>query len=265
MIIFIRELIRNRKAFITWTVSLVATNVMMLMFFPYMDDKMGAMSDMLKQMPSGMISAFNLDSMDFSKILSYFSYEFQYILLFSSIYAMQFGAGILSREENDKTVEFLLAKPVKRSGVVTSKMLCLLFYLVLFNIILAVSNYVAITAITDQAFSMEAYLLLHLGQFLLQLFFATIGLLISVFVVKTSTVFPLSIGVVLGTYFISIASGISEKLENLKYITPFKYVNPSEIVKLEKIELVYLIIICAVPIVATAGTYIFYNRKDIAC
>lgn len=264
MIIFLRELTRNRKAFITWTASLVAANVLMLMFFPYMDLKMDALGDMLKQMPEGLISALNLNSMDFSKILSYFSYVFQYILLFSAIYAMQFGACILSKEESERTVEFLLAKPVKRSGVVTSKILCLLFYLVLFNIIFTVADYVTIIAITDQPFSMEAFLLLHLSQLLLQLVFSAVGLLISVFVVKTGTIFPLSIGVVLGTYFISIASGVSEKLVNLKYITPFKYVIPADIIKTESIESVYLIIICVVTITAIAGTYVFYNRKDIA-
>lgn len=264
MTIFIRELQRNRKAFITWTASLVASTALMLMLFPYMDLQMGTLDDILKQMPEGMISALNLNLMDFSKILSYFTYIFQYILLFSSIYAMQFGAGILSREESERTVEFLLAKPVKRSGVVTSKLFCLLFYLGLFNIIFAAADYMAIIAITDQSFSMTAFLLLHLGQFLLQLIFAAMGLLISVFVVKTGTILPLSIGVVLGTYFISIASGISEKLENLKYITPFEYVTPADIIKSESIEPVYLLILCVVTFITIAGTYVFYNRKDIA-
>ncbi len=263
MAIFIRELTRNRKSFITWTASLVASNVLMLMFFPYMDIKMDAMDEMLKQMPEGMISAMNLGSMDFSKILSYFSYIFQYILLFSAIYAMQFGAGILSREESERTIEFLLAKPIKRREVVTSKILCLLFYFAIFNIIFAVADYVTIIAITKQSFSMQAFLLLHLGQLLLQLLFASGGLLISVFVVKTATILPLSIGVVLGTYFISIASGISEKLANLKYITPFEYVTPVDIIKANSIEPVYVIIICTVVITAIAGAYVFYNRKDI--
>lgn len=264
MVIFLRELKRNRKAFITWTASLVAANVMMLMFFPYFDIQMNALDEMLKQMPEGMISAMNLDIIDFTKILSYFSYVFQYIMLFSAIYAMQFGAGILSREESERTVEFLMAKPIKRSEVVASKMLCLLGYFALFNIIFVVADYLTIIAITNQSFSIEAFMLMHLGQLLLQLVFAAIGLLISVFVVKAAIILPLSIGVVLGTYFISIASGVSEKLANLKYITPFEYVTPADIMRATSIEPVYLIIICAVTIVSIAGTYVFYNRKDIA-
>lgn len=264
MVIFLRELTRNRKSFMTWTISLVAASVLMLMLFPYMDLKMDAMDEMLKQMPQGMISALSLENMDFSKILPFFAYIFQYILLFSAIYAMQFGAGILSREESERTAEFLLAKPVKRTNVVSSKILCLLFYFILFNIIFTAVDYLAFIAVTDQEFSMKAFLLLHFGQFLLQLVFAAIGLFISVFVVKSGTIFPLSIGVVLGTYFINIASGVTEKLENLKYITPFKYIVPADIIKSGSIETLYLIIMSAVTILAVAGTYIFYNRKDIA-
>ena len=264
MIIFIQELIRNRKSFIVWTVSLVASSVLMTMLFPYMDIKMDAMGDVLKQMPEGMLSALNLENMDFSKILPFFAYIFQYILLFSSIFAMQFGAGILSREESEGTSEFLLSKPVKRTGVVSSKLLCLLFYLVLFNLIFTAADYLAFNTITDQSFSMKAFWLLHLGQLLLQLLFAAIGLLISVFVVKSRTIFPLTIGVVLGMYFISIISGVSDKLENLKYLSPFKYIVPADIVGTKRIELVYLIIICVAAITAVAGTYVFYNRKDIA-
>ncbi len=264
MVIFLRELARNRKAFITWTASLVAANVLMLAFFPYMDLKMGALDEMLKGMPKGMLSALGLENMDLSRILPYFSYVFQYILLFCGIYAMQFGAGILSREEDEKTIEFLLAKPVKRNGVVSSKVLCLLFYIVLFNLIFIVADYLTIEAVTSQEYSMEAFLLLHLGLLLLQLFFASVGLLISVFIIKSSTILPLSIGVVLGTYFISIAAGVSEKLDFLKYITPFKYVNPADVIKESSIEPVYLIIICTVTVFSVAGAYLFYNRKDIA-
>jgi len=262
---FFRELTRNRKSFITWIASLAGANALMLMFFPYMDIKMDAVWEMIEQMTEGIISAFNLESVELTKILPYFSYVFQYIMLFSAIYAMQFGAGILSREEGEKTIEFLLAKPVKRNEVLTSKILCMVSYLLLFNIIFLIVDYAVIAAVTSQSFNVEAFLLMHLGQLLLQLVFAAIGLLISVFVVRTATIFPLSVGVVLGAYFINIVSGISDKLENLKYITPFKYVIPADIVKTDSLEPVYLIIICAVTLAAIASAYIFYNKKDIAC
>lgn len=263
MVIFYRELARNRKSFLIWIISLAGASVLMTLLFPYMDLKMDAVGDMLMQMPKGMISALNLGDMDFSKIMPFFAYIFQYILLFSAIYAMQFGAGILSKEESEKTIEFLLAKPVKRSSIITSKMLCLLFYIILFNIIFALADYAAFKVVTDQSFGIKAFIMLHVGQLLMQLFFAAVGLFISVFVVKASVIFPLSAGVVLGMYFVNIVSSISEKLDGLKYFTPFKYIVPTDIIKTGGIRTAYLIIIFTVIILTAAGTYMFYNKKNI--
>lgn len=263
MVLFLRELDRNKKYFIIWTISLVGSSILMMMLFPYMEKNMSDLvGSMMTSMPEGMINALNLQ-LDFSKVLPFFAYLFQYILLFSSIYAMQFGAGILSREEGEKTVEFLMAKPVTRTGIITSKLSCLIFYLLVFNVIFTVSDYIAFVAITKQEFSIQLFLLMHLGQLFLQLVFAMLGLFISVFVTKTATIFPLTIGIVLGMYFISIVSGISEELEKLKYITPFEYMNPADMIQTEQIEPVYIMIICAVTLISAVGTYVFYNKKDI--
>lgn len=263
MALFLRELKRNGRSFMIWTLSLVGSSVLMMMLFPYMQSNMSEMMrNMTGSMPEGMINALNL-GLDFTKVLPFFAYLFQYLILFSGIYAMQLGAGILSREEGEKTIEFLLAKPVTRTGVITSKLACMLSYLTVFNIIFAAADYAAVRGVSDQEFSMKLFLLMHIGQLLLQLVFALAGLLISVFVTRTATIYPLSVGVVLCMYFISVLSGISDKLESLKYFTPFEYTMPSDIIRSGRIEPVNWLIIAVVLLFCTAGTYVFYNRKDI--
>ncbi|HEX2946856.1 MAG TPA: ABC transporter permease subunit [Clostridia bacterium] len=263
MTLFLRELNRNSRSFIIWTTSLVTSSVLMMLLFPYMQTNIAEMmKDMTGSMPEGMVSALNL-GLDFSKVLPFFAYLFQYIILFSAIYAMLLGAGILSREEGEKTVEFLLAKPVTRNGIITSKLSCLLVYLVVFNLIFAAADYAAIRIVSEQDFSIKLFILLHFGQLLIQFVFALTGLLISVFVTRTATIYPLSVGVVLLMYFISIISGISGKLGDLKYLTPFEYAMPADIVRTGGIEPVCYVIIGALIVACTAGTYVFYNRKDI--
>jgi len=117
-------------------------------------------------------------------------------------------------------------------------------------------------AVKREEYSIEAFLLLSIGPWLLHLTFAAIGLLISVFVVKAKSVYPVSIGFVLVMYFISVMSSISDKLTNLKYFTPFKYVDSPDIIVNERIEPIYLIIMFAIITVSTAATYVLYNRKN---
>ena len=263
MTLFLRELKRNGRSFIIWTFSLVASSVLMMMLFPYMQTNMTeTMRNMTASMPESMVNALNL-GLDFNKVLPFFAYVFQYVILFSGIYAMQLGAGILSREEGEKTIEFLLAKPVTRTGVIGSKLACTLVYLSVFNILFAAADYAAVRGVSDQDFSIKLFLLMHIGQLLLQLVFALAGLFISVFVTRTAAIYPLSVGIVLCMYFISILSGISDKLGNLKYFTPFEYIMPAGIIRTGRIETVYCMIIAFVLLACTAGVYVFYNRKDI--
>ena len=177
---------------------------------------------------------------------------------------MLLASNMLSKEENDKTIEFLLAKPVTRNTIIKAKTLCVLFYITLLNIVLLGTDYLAFQVFKKVDFSISSFLLIHLGGYLMQLTFAAIGLLISVFVVKSKAITPIVLGVVIGTFFISIVSGVSEKLSNLKYLTPFKYGNASDIIASGKIDTAYLIIMFFIIIVSVVLTFRFYNSKNIS-
>ena len=69
------------------------------------------------------------------------------------------------------------------------------------------------------------------GPFLIQFAFASIGLLISTFIVKTKAVYPVAIGISMGTYFLGITATISDKMEFLKYFSFYQYIAAEDIVK----------------------------------
>ena len=145
---------------------------------------------MVKGFPKGMIEAFGLDKISMSTILGFFGTEcYIFITLFGSIYAMLLGASILSKEEGEKTIEFLLAKPVTRSTIVTAKMANAFFYITLFNIIFAFVNFLMFETVKIEEYSKKAFLLLSIGPLLLHLTFVAIGLLISVFIIKAKSVY----------------------------------------------------------------------------
>jgi len=263
MVIYLRELARNRKSFIIWTIALLLSDILMMFFFPTVYDQSKSFNEIIRQFPEAVTSALKLDALNFGDILNYFAYVFQYIILFSGIFAMIFGAGALSREEDEKTVEFLMAKPVTRNYIISAKLLAVLTYLVLFNITMAVGNFMTFEAVKKDNYSINLLMIVIVGNFLAQVTFAAIGFLISVFVVKSKSVLSVSLGIVMGTYFLSIAAGISDKLEDLKYLTPFEYVSPAVLVNDGRIEGVYLVIMLCVILLSTALTYFFYNRKNI--
>lgn len=264
MPMFYRELARNRKQFLIWTIILALSSVLMLAMFPSISQQAGKYTELLKNSPKAMLSGLGAENINFAKVLDFFAYIIPYIILFAAIYAMFLGSGMLAKEEDEKTIDFLLAKPVKRSSIVTAKYAAVLVYLLLFNLIMTLANYAAIQAVKGKStYNLKAFLLISVGTFLVQWTFAAIGFFLSVFVTRSKSLTPLSLGVVLGTYFISITSAVSQKLENLKYVTPFQYVNPAKIIQSDGLDGVYVGIMLVVIGVMTAGTYLAYQRKDI--
>lgn len=267
MIIFQRELKRNFKSFAIWTILMLVMFIYMAYMYPAMANPEQAESfkNMMKSFSDGFLKAFNIDiMMNLSDVTSFFAGEaYVFWLLFGSIYAMILASGILSKEESDKTAEFLLSKPVKRNTVVTSKLLNVLFYIFSFNFVLSLGSYISCEIVKRDEFSRDIFILLCVGAFLVQLMFAAVGFFISVFIVKAKSIIPVSIGVVLGTYFLNALAGMTEKTENFKYLTPFKYVDARDILVDKSLNPLYLSIIFIVVVISIILSYVFYNRKDI--
>jgi ABC-2 type transport system permease protein len=197
-------------------------------------------------------------------VLGFYAYIAPYILLFAVIYAMILGAGILSKEEDEKTIEFLLAKPVTRNRIVAPKMLATAFYILLFNIINTIANLIMIEAVRGGSkYDLSTFLLISAGFALAMLTFAAAGFIISIFVVKSKSILSIALGVVLGEYFLSIASGVTKDLDVLKHVTVFKYVDPTIILRDNAIKPAYIAVMLCVTAVSVLLTFVLYNKKDI--
>jgi len=265
MIIFLRELKRNRNAFIIWTVLTILLIFSQMAVYPsFAENSLASQEALLAKYPAALVDAFGIAEIDMSNVLGYFAVKiFPLVALVGSIYIMLLATGILSKEQGEKTIEFLLSKPISRKSVVTSKLLCVLFYTTLYNLTLYLSTFGMLEIYKNEAYSLTVHLLLWVSLFLLNAVFAAIGFLISVFVIKTKTNYPISIGVVIGSYLISVVASSSEKVESLKYLSFFKYSDAAEIVANEGIAPVYLVLFAILIIISVSLSYFIFNRKRI--
>lgn len=266
MIMFKRELIRNRKSTLLWTAILLVYNVSMLAFYPSM---MGSMKDkmdvLINSFPKEMMAAFGMDKVSITELLGFYNtYCYLMVTILGGIFAVLQGISILSKEEDEKTIEFLLSKPVTRNKIITSKILAVLVNIIALNGIVSVFSYLVIEMVKDGSYNKRVLLLLFAAPLLMQAVFAAMGFLISVFVVKARKNFPAGVGVVLGFYFIGIVAAISQKAEFLKYFTPFKYFDGADIVTNKSIDPLYVGIVAVISFLCVAAVYLVYNKKDIA-
>ena len=79
-----------------------------------------SINDLLKTMPTSIKALFGFASFDMSTMSGYLALLFIYVELVAAIHASLLGAGIIAKEESDKTTEYLMVKPVSRTAIITS-------------------------------------------------------------------------------------------------------------------------------------------------
>lgn len=259
-----RELRVNLNNLIVWTVILAGLGILVMVFFPSLARQAATLEKVMSSLPRGVLLAFGLEKISMADIMGFYATnQYTTVTLLGSIYAILLSSSMLSKEESEKTIEFLLSKPVRRRDIVTSKLLAVAILIIAFNLLITLIMYITLLAVKTNDFSMKIFLLLSLGSLLLHLTFAAIGYLLSALAHRNSPT-PLGLAIVLVTYFLAIASALSSKLDFLKYLSPFKYVDAVDILTKAAIPIDYLLLMAIIDATAIALTYFIYQRKDFA-
>jgi ABC-2 type transport system permease protein len=217
----------------------------------------------LDSIPPLLMEAFSFNAFNLTTLTGFFGVMFTYFALILSISATLWGTDIITKEERDRTVEFSLTLPVKRSRVVTAKMLaaeiyCVILLLVTWAAVLANATVYQ----TDSEFF--AFVSRSMGALLImQMIFLAVGIFIGSALTHYKRAASIGMTVLLGTYFLSIISGLSEDLDFLKYLTPFKYFNPGDILHNAELDPTYIWISAGIILVSVVGAYYTYQRRDL--
>ena len=257
-----RELKVNFKSFAIWLGVMMFFSGIMAVMFPVVLESAEDMMKMLESMPEAFLSAFGFEAESFNTVTRFYATEgYLFISLMFCIYASILGGGILSKEESEGTSEYLLVKPIERKTVIRSKKKVVLFYILLTALIPLAIN-IPLFAIMDEV-DVVALVMLSILSALAAITFASITMYISVFISKPRKVLSIGMGLVFGSYLIQIISMLSEKLEFVKYISIFEYIDSSPIVNNHEVNFIYigimLFIIVATNILSTKS----FIAKDI--
>lgn len=262
MNIFIRELKANGKALIIWSVCMILLVVSgMSKYTAYSSG--GISSDVFAKFPDTMKILLGIGNFDVTTMKGFFAFLFPYIEITAAIHGALLGSGIIAKEERDKTTEFLIAKPVSRKVIITSKLLAALVNVSIINIVSLLSSLAIIPAFnTGEDISGEIFLL-YLSMFILQLIFLTLGTLLSAVLRKPKMSGSVVTNILLAGYIISKVTDLVDHLTILNIFSPFKYFNLEKVVNGEGISIPIALLSLALVAVFTVFTYYFYQRRDL--
>jgi beta-exotoxin I transport system permease protein len=263
MNIYIQEFKMKLGSVITWSISIIGVLFLFFWIFSTIADDMELLNQVMSNYPPELLAAFGWDRMDLGTVLGFFAFTFSFIQIMISLQAANYGFSLVSIEERELTADFLLAKPVTRSRIMNSKLLAALTCLLITNVVLWAASFAAVNAYSaGRTFDSGILAKVLLTVLFLQLFFLSVGLVVSLLVKKVPSVTPFSMAAVFGMYILA-AFGGSLGEDAFSYLTPFKHFEAVKIVNTGEFDLPKVMISVAVIGISLAASYVLYNRRNI--
>lgn len=254
------ELRQGKISFLIWTAAIGFLLIICIFLFPEMKGQMDSVNDMFASM-GAFTEAFGMDRLSFGTLIGFYAVECGNVLgLGGAFYAALCAAGILSKEEKDKTAEFLLTHPVSRKRIITEKLLAVLIQITVMNIMIYAVSVGSIAAV-GETIPLKEISLLHLAYYLLQIELAGICFGISAFLRKGSA--GVGLGIAAMMYFLNLIANIADVAAFLKYITPFGYCDGADIVANGRLDGGMTAVGAVMGIGGIMIAYLKYTKKDI--
>lgn len=263
MNIYLQELKANMKSIIIWSVSIILLIAMGMVEFSSMEESGESITKMIEAMPKSLQALYGDGAFDLNTAIGYYSVLFLYLVLMATIHAVMLGSGIISKEERDNTVEFLMVKPISRYNIITAKLLTAFTNIIILNLVTLIVSIGLVGNYSKGASVNEDIFKLMIGMFLLQLLFMSIGTAIAAFRNNSKIASGISTGILLATFFLSIIDDMSKKLSFLKYITPFKYFDAKTLLVENGFNPFLVLLSLGISGLMTYFTYTWYNKRDL--
>lgn len=268
--IYLRELKANLKSFLFWCIGIIAIIAGGMGKYAGFSSSAQSIASIMEKTPRALLAIFGMNDVDMSTPAGFYAVIFLYVLIMSTVYSSMLGAGIISKEERDNTSEFLFTKPVTRADVITAKILAALTYTLLYSIVTIAVSFAAAYMVTPESLTGDIsglardILVLGAGMQFIQMIYLFIGTGIASTTKKPGASTGSAAGVMLATYFISMVIDLTEDLDFLKYLTPFKYFEPKKLIDGGKPEPAFVIISLLLMALFLGVTYTFFPRRDLS-
>lgn len=262
MNIYLHELKSHIKSVVTWALSLIALILLFMSLESGFDQNTQIITKAMANFPRQLIIAFGMENLDWSTVLGFFALVFLFVQICLAVQAANIGFSLVSIEETELTADFLLPKPVSRTRIITAKLLAALTALTIVNLVVWITSYVSLALFAhDKVYDAKALVLLLVSILPFQLFFLTVGMVISLLVKRVRSVTPFSMALVFGLYILRAFGGMIGS-QSLEVLSPFQHFNSNYIINNAAYDWPLVSISLVVIVISLAGSYALYLRRN---
>lgn len=251
----------NFKTLLIWSLCVGGLCLGCICLYDSVGDSVSEMSDMFADM-GAFSEALGMDKVSIGTLEGYYAVEISTLLsLGGAMFAAMLGAGLVAKEEEGKTCEFLNALPLGRARIIGEKYAAIAALLAAFHVIcmgLILAGFAWMGASPD----MGNFARYHALAFFMCLEIGTVCFLLSALQRKKPVGAAIGFAVLL--YMLDLLCRVVPALGKIKYVTPFYYSNAADIFAGSEIPVAACGIGGAVTVMSLCLTVWVYGKKDLA-
>lgn len=215
----------RRRALLFWGLGILVYALFVGAFWPFIRDQEAQLTALMAAFPRQLIAVFGIE--DPAEMFSpggYLSTEaFGWIVpVVLSIYAGATGAQLIAGEEEDNTLDLLMANPISRTRVVVEKWLGLVVLMLILGVIL-LAAVVAMDAIFGLGIPVDRYAAACLQAALLAILFGSIALAAGALGLGRAQTFGLVGALVVAGFLVNSLGALTSWLDTGRLFSPFYY------------------------------------------
>lgn len=260
--IYIKEIREHKKSLFYWSLGIIFFLMAAMSKYQGYVKSGVSITEMLKGMPSALGAIFGIGNIDLTKANGYFTVCVLYLAIMLGVHAVLLGSRIISKEEVDKTAEFLFTKPITRGQAFAAKTLAAFTVMFALTLVTTVSSVLIVEAFNEGPPVNDDIMLLIPSIFFIQIIFLTIGISFAAIMRWPKRAGQLSATILLATYILAAFLEITDKFDYLKYLTPFSYFDAKTIFIDRGYNTLYVIIAVVFVVAFMAISRIAFKRRD---
>lgn len=247
-----------------WSVGIVSFIAVTLVFYPTFKNSALQLERSLASLPKAALGLFG-GSSDFFSPIGYLNSQIFFLLLplLLTMLAVAIGASLIAREEQDMTIELLLARPVSRNRLMTAKIVAGSLALAIVSVVALVAVVVCARLFQLDGVPSSAIALATVNAFLLAYCTGAVAFLLAATGRARGAAVGIAAFVGFAGYILTSLAGTVHWLKGPSKALPFNYYQSQSILSgtyhwTSALFFVAVIAACGVL------SYVVFRRRDIA-
>ena len=264
MNILVFELRRYMGSLVGWIASIVALLVMFMAFYPVLAQDAAMLDLFLEHYPEELLKAFGMGGeLSLATVAGFFAFSFAFTQLVVATQSAYYGFHFMSVEEREMTADFLYAKPVSRPQILLAKYGAAGGALLITNVGVWLGSFLAIDLFRgDATYELWPVVSLLLTVPVFQLFFFSLGFVVTAVSKKTVSVIGAAVGVSFVLYMLNALRRIVGG-ELLGLVSPYYHFDPNYILLTGAWHPLHTAISVSFIVMANFAAVRLYLRRDL--